>query len=218
MEDVYPIGVNGTFSKWNTVCNTTLGDCGCDNCVGSVFDVADRLDDLGRYEEWLGYWPKTKFHNPQSFSGEGYWGRDPTEQEEWVMVLLAVNHGAKGMMSWVYPTSEVLARAHGRLARVLTVSPVVDFVVGGGRPRGVNVGVEGVDVAVWKGGVEGRVLVSVVNGGEEVKGAVTVSVRGATRIESKAWGDVEWILDGDKLSVSGLPALSTSLLILEVGQ
>lgn len=36
MEDVYPIGINGTFSKWGTACNATLGDCGCDNCAGAV--------------------------------------------------------------------------------------------------------------------------------------------------------------------------------------
>ena len=41
MTDPYPIGINATYSeRWKTPCNTTYGDCGCDNCVGSVKDVA----------------------------------------------------------------------------------------------------------------------------------------------------------------------------------
>ncbi|KAL3957513.1 hypothetical protein ACCO45_008091 [Purpureocillium lilacinum] len=70
MEDVYPIGINSTFSKWGTPCNATYGDCGCDNCEGNVQDVGRRLDDLARYEGYHGLWPKTKAHNPQSFHGE----------------------------------------------------------------------------------------------------------------------------------------------------
>jgi hypothetical protein len=216
MEDVYPIGIDPSFSKWNTTCNTTLGDCGCDNCAGSVFDVSHRLDDLANYERWANLWPKTKFHNPQSFHGEGYWARDPTAEEEWVMVLLAVNHGAKGVISWVYPAAEGLVEAHGRLAKVLTVEPVVDYVVGGGRARKVDVGVDGVDVAVWER--EGSMLVSVANGGGNVKGLVTVPVPRAERVEGKPWGGLEWTLDGEQLSISGLPAMSTSLLILELSQ
>ncbi|KAK0615919.1 hypothetical protein B0T17DRAFT_656983 [Bombardia bombarda] len=115
MEDVYPIGINATFSKWGTACNATLGDCGCDNCAGSVFDVPHRLDDLSKYERWLGRWPKTKLHNPQSFHGEGYWGRDPTVQEAWAMNALAVNHGAQGFVSWVWPASGELGAAHGEM-------------------------------------------------------------------------------------------------------
>lgn len=218
MEDVYPIGINTTFSKWGTECNSTLGDCGCDNCPGrGPRDVADRLDDLARYEKWLDLWPKTKFHNPQSFHGEGYWARDPTPEEEWAMVLLAVNHGAKGIISWVWPVSDVLGAAHGELARVLTAGPVVDFVVGGDSPRGIDVGVEGVDVAYWV--VGGKMLVSVVNGGyDDVSRAVTVALPGRVKgIASVPWGaENGWTVDGGKLTVPSLKALSTTLLVLDV--
>jgi hypothetical protein len=219
MEDVYPIGINSTFSKWGTACNATLGDCGCDNCQGNVQDVSRRLDDLSKYERWLGRWPKTKMHNPQSFHGEGYWGRDPSPEEEWVMVLLAVNHGAKGIISWVWPASELLGRAHGMLARVLAADPVVGFVVGGDVPRAVDVGVPGVDVvdvAYWVVGKS--MLVSVVNGGYvAVNQTVTVAVPNATAIASAPWGaNVGWTLANSKLSVPVLPALSTSLLVLDL--
>lgn len=130
MEDVYPIGINSTYSKWDTACTPVLGDCGCDNCQGNVQDVSDRLDALSQYEEWLGLWPKMKIHNPQSFHGQDYWFRDPTTEEEWVMCLLAVNHGARGLISWLWPASTRLGRAHGDLARVITQEPVVDFLVG----------------------------------------------------------------------------------------
>lgn len=219
MEDVYPIGINSTFSKWGTACNTTLGDCGCDNCAGDPQDVSHRLDDLTQYERWLDLWPKTKFHNPQSFHGEDYWSRDPTAQEEWVMALLAVNHGAKGIISWVWPASDVLGRAHGELSEVLTVSPVVDFVVGGDTPHAVDVGVPLVDVAYW---VVGRkMLVSVVNGGYvDVGQTVTVALPKKVKIKGIAsvpWGGGNgWTLNGGKLSVPSLKALSTTLLVLDI--
>ncbi|KAK4646264.1 hypothetical protein QC761_209000 [Podospora bellae-mahoneyi] len=146
MSDVYPIGINATFSKWNTACNLTHGDCGCDNCLGIVQDVPSRLDTLGQHERWLGLWPKTKFHNPQSFHGQDYWLRDPTVGEEHAMNVLAFNHGAKGIISWLWPTSTVLAEAHGQLAKVVTGGMVRGFVVGGDQvegPRGVGARVRG---------------------------------------------------------------------------
>ncbi|OAA58002.1 hypothetical protein SPI_06887 [Niveomyces insectorum RCEF 264] len=206
MEDVYPVGTNATWSKWGTACNATLGDCGCDGCAGgahAVQDVRDRLDTLRRYETWLGRWPATKVHNPQSFHGEGYWARDPTVTEEWAMVLLAVNHGALGIVSWVYPAADALVAAHGQLAQVLaaTTGPVARFVVANDRPQvltaddhssssgggggsggsgnGGNVRTshpaDNVDVACWRRG--DQLLVSVVNGGDDdYEGPVTIAL------------------------------------------
>lgn len=224
MEDVYPIGINSTYSKWNTSCNATLGDCGCDNCLGgphAVRDVADRLDVLARHEAWLGLWPKTKVHNPQSFHGEGYWARDPTPAEEWAMALLALNHGAHSIISWVYPDADVLSAAHGALAKVVTAAPVVDFVVANDRPHalGVRGATAGVDVTYWVRGRE--VLVSVVNGGyDDVTGTVDVELPAhhvVASIQAVPWGNTTWTLSGSKISAgAGLPALGTSLVILKL--
>jgi hypothetical protein len=225
MEDVYPIIINATFSKWGTACNTTLGDCGCDNCAGNVQDVGRRLDDLANYERWLGRWPKTKIHNPQSFNGEGYWPRDPTADEEYVMSLLAFNHGAQSLISWVYPTSDILAAAHGRLAKVVTVEPVVDFLVGADRPTsaavGATPGADLVDAAYWvvRDGQHRRALVSIANGAYvDINQTVTITVPTAKAVSSVPWGDASagWKVDGDKLTVPKLPALSTALLILDL--
>ena len=59
MEDAYPIGINATWSVvWDTPCNDTYGDCGCDDCVGDLQDVSNRLDAFVQYQEWLGQSPK----------------------------------------------------------------------------------------------------------------------------------------------------------------
>jgi hypothetical protein len=218
MEDVYPIGINATFSKWGTACNTTYGDCGCDNCEGTVQDVASRLDDFARYESWLGRWPKTKAHNPQSFHGQGYWLRDPSRDEEHVMNVLAFNHGARGIVSWLWPTSAALAAAHGELASVVTHPPVLQFLVGGDGPNAIKVranGTDVVDAAYWTVGKQ--MLVSVVNGGYvDVEGGVEVPASNATVIASMPWGSVLWKLEGGRLSVPLLPALATSMVILDL--
>ncbi|KAK4122282.1 hypothetical protein N657DRAFT_657134 [Parathielavia appendiculata] len=164
-------------------CNATYGECVCDNCEGTVWDV-------------------TVVFNPQSFHGEGYWLGDPSVEESLIMVSLAVNDGAKGVISWVWPTSEVLAVAHGRSAGMLAGNEVVGFVV--------------VDAAGWA--VAGKMLVSVVNGGYvDIEGGVTVLVPNATIIESTPWGSVRWKLEAGKLSVPLLPALATNLVIMDLG-
>lgn len=72
---------------------------------------------------------RPRFHNPQSFHGEDYWSRGPTVDVEFVMNTLAFSHGAKSVISWVYPASDVLNTARGQLAQVVSKSPVVDFIV-----------------------------------------------------------------------------------------
>jgi len=219
MEDVYPIGINSTWSKWGTACNTTLGDCGCDNCQGNVQDVARRLDDLARYERWSGLWPKTKAHNPQSFHGEDYWMRDPTVDEEVAMVALALNHDAKASFSWVYPASSDLSAIHGEFARVVTRSPAVEFVVGS-KPSAIRVAGLGVlDVAYWSRG--SKALVSVVNGGYvDIDGPVRISFPDPSRpsaVSQSLWGPSAWQLLGSELVFEGkLPAMSVSLLLLDL--
>ena len=218
MEDVYPIGINSTFSKWGTACNSTLGDCGCDNCQGNVQDVSRRLDDLAKYERWLGLWPKTKIHNPQSFHGEDYWFRDPSPAEEYVMAMLAFNHGAQSIISWVWPASAVLGKAHGALSKVVTSSPVVDFLVGGDGPHRIDVtaaDTEVVDAAYWTSGKQ--ILVGIANGGYVDIENVDILVNGnATVISSTPWGGgLSWSLTGSRLSVARLPALATSIIIID---
>ncbi|KAK3351774.1 hypothetical protein B0H65DRAFT_421521 [Neurospora tetraspora] len=235
MADVYPIGItdssaNLSNSKWGTPCNSTYGDCGCDNCAGSVLDVSNRFDDLKSYEQWLGLWPKTKMFNPQAFHGEGYWARDPTAEESWVMVLLAINRGVKGVLGWVWPASEILSKAHGRLARVVSSGEEEDGVVGllveGKGPEKLSTAseVKGVDAAGWVDKEGRKMLISVVNTGEEeVEGMVELEVPGGSRVGKVVWdesggsgGDGEWEVKEGKLTKNGLKGMGTALVILEL--
>ncbi|RYP77407.1 hypothetical protein DL771_001202 [Monosporascus sp. 5C6A] len=219
MADVYPIGINSTFSKWGTACNTTYGDCGCDNCAGVVQDVRDRWDDLARYERWLGRWPPPpKFHNPQVFHGEDYWFRDPTAAEARVMNALAFNRGITGIFGWTWPGSRELFEVHTEMARVVTAEPVSAFLLGG-RPQSIEVEdvLDVVDVAIWRR--EGRALVSVVNGGYlDIEGPFSVELPvPASAIIETLFGGLPWQSVGGALVVEeGLPAMSSSFVLLEL--
>ncbi|KAK8058414.1 hypothetical protein PG994_008862 [Apiospora phragmitis] len=221
MEDAYPIGINATYSeKWNTPCNETFGDCGCDNCEGTVLDVPARVDDFHTYQAWLGGTATRQpvWAVPQSFSiPEDYWSRDPTAEEAWVMDMLAFNHGAKARLAWIYPTSDALGNALSRIAKVVTASPVADFLTGA-NPVLLQDGKHGggLDVAYWKYG--DQVLVSVVAPGDSAANvgiALPADIQ-VMRVVSSPWGGIGWTLDGTTLRAKGgLPSLATSLIILQ---
>lgn len=235
MEDAYPVGINTTYTtRWNTPCNTTYGDCGCDNCVGGAANlrsVSARVDDFKKYARWLGgadLKRKPVWAVPQAFSSpDEYWSREPTPDETWAMDLLAFNHGAMGRLAWLYPPSDVLINASAALARVVTVEPVVGYLTGANAVLVLDAGrgeegevADDLDVAYWA--VEGRgVLVSVVN-------PVNVSVAGPVRIQlpgdldvsaigSTPWGNVSWTLESGPVLVAdrGVPGLATSYVILQ---
>ncbi|KAI0115525.1 hypothetical protein GGR51DRAFT_410744 [Nemania sp. FL0031] len=216
MEDVYPIGINSSFSKWGTVCNATLGDCGCDNCRGGVHDVSSRLDDLSRYEQWLGRWPLPKFHNPQVFHGEDYWARDPTPDEARAMNALAFNRGATGIFGWTWPSTAELFDVHSQMAGVVTREPVSGFLLGGQPERLVVEGLEVLDAAYW---VQGKkAMVSVVNGAyEDIAEPVSIGLPfSVVSVDSVAFGGLPWTLEDGQLVVDTLPGMSTSFIILDI--
>jgi hypothetical protein len=107
-EDAYPVSINATRSiPWVTPCNTTYGDCGCDNCVGELEDVADRLDDIQNYEaNLLGQPSKPTWAVLQAFGEQDYWKSIPSSAEFEDMMMLALNHNAKGISYWIYPSTD----------------------------------------------------------------------------------------------------------------
>lgn len=227
MEDAYPVGINATFAdKWGTPCNLTYGDCGCDNCEGSLLDVPARVDDFYKYAGWIGGSAVTRkpvWAVPQAFSGEGYWARDPTPEETWVMDLLAFNHGAMARLAWIYPPSDVLSNATAKLAKVVTVEPVVDFLTGA-NPVLVQDGRSGdgaLDAAYWSTGDSSKgVLVGVVNAVNSTSVApVQIPLPeglNVSKVASQPWGSVDWSLQGSTLvAEGGLEALDTSYVILQ---
>ena len=131
MQDAHPIGINGTYSVvWNTSCTRDQGDCGCDNCVGDFEDIRNRMDDFATRREVLGWERSTTVWTlPQAFGGPGsrcvefrsfrpmgikvdcspaayrYWSRIPTGAEFLVEMIVAINAGARGSVSWNDPTT-----------------------------------------------------------------------------------------------------------------
>lgn len=156
-------------------------------------------------------------HCPQSFHGEDYWFRDPTVDEEWVMNTLAFNHGAKSIVSWVYPASDILSEAHGTLSRVVTQSPVVEFLVGAHFEK-IHIELSDYDIVDASSWVVGnQMLVCIVNGGYvDIEEPVKVPVKNATLIASVPWGNVTWELVDGELHVASLSALATSIVILDL--
>lgn len=217
MEDVYPIGIH-TFSKWNTICNSTLGDCGCDNCLGNVRDVSARLRNLTAYEQFLGIWPLPKFHNPQVFHGEGYWDRDPTTAEAWVMNASALNAGATGILGWTWPGSQELFDVHTEMAKLVTSRPVQDFLLSDKSIHGP--GPNNTDASMWLG--NDTMLISIVNEGyDDITGQYTIDLPFPShRIESVIWGGLNWNYTIQKgigyLSVPTLPAMSLHLVVMNI--
>ncbi|CAK3738506.1 Hypothetical predicted protein [Lecanosticta acicola] len=215
MEDAYPVGIDPTFSrKFNTTVNETYGDAGCDNCIGSLRDVSDRLDDFVEYQTWLGGVAKPLWAVLQAFSGEHYWSRDPTPEETWVMMVLGFNHKAKAMMSWCFPWTTRLESAHGEMAKVASSKEVSRFLLGGD-PVAIASN-SSLDIAYWS--VANQILVSVAHvENSTITDAVSIDLPpNVTRIRSQPWGSLSWSLERDgKLCTYGLDGLATSMLILD---
>ncbi|KAK5712957.1 hypothetical protein LTR17_017797 [Elasticomyces elasticus] len=218
MEDAYPIGIDPIYSRpWNTSCNETYGDCGCDDCIGDLRDVSNRLDDFFDYQLWLGQQEKPLWAVLQAFSGEGYWSRDPTPEETWAMMVLSFNHGAKGIMSWTFPTSETLGEAHGAMAKVATTSPVSTFLIGVPKPTEFSVpGNELLDVAYWV--LDKQVLVGIANLDYVAQNRTIVIdlPLAISSLASQPWGSVNWAVGNGTLTAHGLAGLMTSFVVLDM--
>ena len=218
MEDAYPVGINATFSYRGTPCNDTIGDCGCDNCRGLLTDVPSRVDALYEYGAWLGGAAARKpvWIVPQAFYGEGYWSRDPTAEETWVMDIMGLNHGAKGRLAWIYPATDVLDAAAEKLSRVVTVPPISNF-LSQAQPTLLEDGIHGaIDAAYWT--VQGRTLIGIANPNNSTNFSARLElpadIRGSD-VEIVVWGNTAWEKHGSVLMSKGFfEPLGTSFIIL----
>ncbi|KUL83931.1 hypothetical protein ZTR_06824 [Talaromyces verruculosus] len=219
LSDVYPISTNTSWSTvYDTPCNATYGCCGCDDCNGRFEDVSDRLDNFAYFDEVIG-WPKTHWGAPQAFGNETFWTRYPTAEEEVIMTMLSINHAAKGIVMWDFPTSADILNVTDALATVLTSEMVTNFLVGAPITQKLNVtGGERVDAAAW---VQGdRMLVSVLNlNYEDITEPISITLPGsfiADSIASTLWGTSEWAVSGENLLAQKLSGLAASLLVLDL--
>ncbi|OJJ46012.1 hypothetical protein ASPZODRAFT_67140 [Penicilliopsis zonata CBS 506.65] len=209
MSDVYPIATNTSWSTvYDTPCNATYGCCGCDDCQGEFADISNRLDSFHEFDHFL-QWKKPHWGAPQAFGNETFWTRYPTAAEEAVMNLLSVNHGAKGIVMWDFPTSDEILAVTDQLARVLTADDVVQYVLGSPLTN-LPVDAGKIDAATWTRGKE--MLISVVN--LEYNSVADVVLRLPVQVHSigqSFWGDAKWKIQGDALVVDVLSALEVSL-------
>ncbi|CAI0647510.1 unnamed protein product [Colletotrichum noveboracense] len=219
MSDVYPLAINAAFSPvYDTVCNTTYGCCGCDDCEGNFEDISVRLDEFYRRDEILG-WQKTQWFAPQAFGNETFWARYPTADEEVVMTMLSVNHGAKGIVMWNYPATDELENLTSRLSGVFTNTAAVDFLLGTKRTQDLAVeGAKRVDATVWVDKSKPQALISVVNlNYDGIPGEVKVVLPDGVdvgEVGEVLWGDVIWeFVDGGLVATEGLAGLQTSVII-----
>lgn len=208
---------------YDTPCNATYGCCGCDDCVGQFEDISHRLDRFAYLDELIGWPKKTHWKAPQALEPETYWTRYPTADEEVVMTMLSINHAAKGIVMWDFPTSPEILHVTDALASVLTTEPVSHFLLSTPIVQQLSVNGAGrVDAAAWID--QGRILVSVVNlNAHDLDGVIAIhlpSTHGPVKsVEiSTLWGEVEWHVagHGKELWTRGLPGLGFSLLVLNL--
>ncbi|KAI0354196.1 hypothetical protein OH77DRAFT_1426229 [Trametes cingulata] len=160
MQDTYMIGINATWSvRFDTPCTPDYGDCGCDNCKGEFEDISNRMDEFAE-RRFIDGWELSKamWTVPQGFGADEYWSRIPTGKEFVVQSVLAINHGALGVVSWNAPTTADITASAASLSRSLTV--MKDFIL---NPHATfeHVVANRVDVGLWT--VGGRTLVLATN-------------------------------------------------------
>ncbi|KAH6684292.1 hypothetical protein B0J14DRAFT_572569 [Halenospora varia] len=218
LSDVYPISVNTSWSSvYNTACNSTYGCCGCDNCEGRFEDISERFDLFADYEEWLGIPQKPHWGAPQAFGNETFWSRYPTADEEVVMNMLSVNHGAKGIVMWDYPTEPGIISVTGELSKILVGEEVTRLLLGNVTIGTLPVkGANRVDVSAWVLGSKMLVSVVCLEYGSKAGTASVQLPAVAKSVSSVLWGDGRWGLDGGVLATNGTKGLQVDLLVLDL--
>ncbi|KAI9738376.1 MAG: hypothetical protein M1834_008879 [Cirrosporium novae-zelandiae] len=218
LEDVYPIAVNTSYSvQYDTVCNTTYGCCGCDDCDGNFEDISTRLDLFASYQDWIGGSPKPFWGVPQAFGNETFWSRYPTQDEEVVMNMLSINHDAKGIVMWDWPTEPDLASVTSDLAKTLVAANVTKFLLGS-HTTGLGVhGQKRIDAAAWTVGKQ--MLVSIVNleySDSSAEISITLPAT-ASSIETVAWGPGGWTVGNNgTIAKEGIQGLEVDLILLKL--
>ncbi|KAI4104472.1 MAG: hypothetical protein L6R37_003215 [Teloschistes peruensis] len=236
LADVYPVGTNVAYSnKYHTPCNETYGDCGCDNCRPNInnplLNIPARLDAWSYFLTLLPPSPRTNeayktfWAVPQAFPAQDFWLRAPTADEVIAMTLLAINHGARGIVGWQFPTTPEIQAVTTLFAHKVTGTGAVKRFGGLGKfvlgAKGFSVFPADVKLpadapvgwhphpGIYQDPVEGKawpvgseLLLIVVNSGDTDVGRVNFrpeffeAGEKLTRVKDMPWGDGEpWVVD-----------------------
>ncbi|CEJ58603.1 hypothetical protein PMG11_07255 [Penicillium brasilianum] len=216
LSDVYPIAVNTSWSVvYDTACNTTYGCCGCDDCEGTLDDISVRLDLFAEYQSWIGSAPKPLWGVPMAFGNESFWTRYPTADEEVTMTMLSVNHNAKGIVMWDYPTSTELAQVTSELSRVLASEEVARFLLGAPTVALQVTGHGKMDVAGWRIGSKMLVSILSLQASAWTSRVMIALPDGARGVNQVLWGAGAWRVVGGQLVKTGGQGLETDLMMVE---
>lgn len=121
LADVYPVGISPNWSvMYNTPCTTEQGCCGCDNCIGDFEDIRNRLEEYAMRLEVLG---TDRNHSlwdiPQGFGSQQFWSWTPSYTEFLVELIVSVNAGAKGLITWDAPTTQGIMDGSSQFSNAL---------------------------------------------------------------------------------------------------
>lgn len=134
------------------------------------------------------------------------------------MNMLFINHGAKGIAMWDYPTEPGIANITGALSKILTKSSTTSFLLGSFVEALPVSGEQRIDVAAWI--VGSQMLVSVVNKNYVPAPAANVTIAlsegvKATGLTDLLWG-YGWTIGGGLLYKTGMEALEVDIFVLDL--
>ena len=169
----------------------------------------------------LGLPPKVLWGTPQAFGNSEAWKQIPVPEEEVAMTMLSVNHGAKGIIMWTFPTTPDLTNVTSKLAKVLT-GVCAGYLLGAEILTGLAVdGAGAIDASAWR--VDDSILISIVNSDyQDTEESITIDLPVgviATSITSVLWGDGGWRLTASfskQIHRFSLKGLSTDILTLSL--
>ncbi|KAL8759438.1 MAG: hypothetical protein Q9199_000743 [Rusavskia elegans] len=208
LADVYPIGTNTSHStKYQTPCNDTYGDCGCDNCITNptspaLANIPSRLKLWSSFRAQLGLPHKPIWSVPQAFTQQDFWTRTPSPQEIVAMILLSLNHGAKGVVMWLFPTAGEIVGVASKFSKIVLAREGLGAFVSVAQAMAVPVsGAESVDAAMWR--VGNRMMVTAVHAGEErVQGEIRLEFGKGVKIKGLRdvlWGSGGWEVENERV-------------------
>ncbi len=136
------------------------------------------------------------------------------------MTLLSLNHGAKGILMWVFPTADEIVGVASKFSQVVLARDGLSTFVLMAHAAVVPVpGVENVDGAMWR--VGSRMMVTVVNAGKEkIEGEVKLEFGDDAKIKGlnrNLWGRGGWKIESQNAAVmDGMDAQESWVFVVDV--
>lgn len=136
------------------------------------------------------------------------------------MILLSLNHGAKGVVMWLYPTAGEIVGVASEFSKVMWAGKGLGAVLSVVQAVAVPVsGAGNVDAAMWR--VGSRMMVTAINAGEnKVKGKIRLNFEVGIKIKGLShvlWGSGKWkVEDGRALIKTNMDGVESCVLVVDV--